>query len=137
MEQWNGSKYYAIYDIFRIDGEEDDFKLHVQGYHGAAGYSFTSTRDNHNDMRFSTFDRDNDRRPYDNCAVHYRGGWWYSDCFDSNLNGRYYQKGFHNNFFKRNGIQWNSIHHYSSLKFAEMMLKPSDDFLSHNKLSGT
>ena len=39
-------------------------------------------------MRFSTYDRDND--PDDShCAKSYQGGWWYSECYSVNLNGRY------------------------------------------------
>ncbi|XP_060075899.1 techylectin-5A-like [Ylistrum balloti] len=135
IEQWNGSRYYAIYDYFRIEDESDDYRLHVSGYHGTAGDSMTSHRENHNGVRFSTYDTDNDLRPFDNCAMHYRGGWWYNDCFDSNLNGRYYQKGFHNNYFRQNGIHWNSLHKYSSLKTAQMMVMPASDFIAHNKVS--
>lgn len=38
--------------------------------------------------RFSTFDHDaeSDSR---NCAEHQRGGWWYKDCSQVNLNGQY------------------------------------------------
>lgn len=134
MEQWNGSKYYAVYDFFGIEDESDDYRIHVSGYHGNAGDSMTSHRENHDGVQFSTYDTDNDRRPFDNCAMHYRGGWWYNDCFDSNLNGRYYQKGFHNNFFRQNGIHWNSLHKYSSLKNAKMMVMPASDFIAHNKV---
>lgn len=127
MEQWNGQKYYAVYDIFRIADESDNYRLQISRYHGTSGDSMTTMRDDHNGMQFSTYDRDNDRRAINNCAVHYRGGWWYSDCFESNLNGRYYTKGEHNDFFRRNGIQWNSIHYHSSLKFVEMMIMPSEN----------
>lgn len=126
MEEWNGNKYYAVYDSFRIEDESDNYRLHISRYHGTAGDSMTTMRDDHNGMEFSTFDRDNDRRSLNNCAVHYRGGWWYSDCFESNLNGRFYIEGEHTDFFRRNGIQWNSIHYHSSLKFVEMMIMPSD-----------
>lgn len=45
------------------------------------GDSLTS----HNGMRFSTYDNDNDK----NCARLFQGGWWYSDCGDSDLNRNY------------------------------------------------
>lgn len=134
MEQWNGRKYYAIYDLFRVSNEADGYRLQVNGYHGTSGDSLTSIRDNHNGMRFSTYDRDNDRRIYNNCAMHFKGGWWFSDCYDSNLNGKFYPKGEHNDYFKRNGIQWNSIHPHSSLKFVEMMVKPADDLIYQNEV---
>lgn len=132
MEDWNGNKYHAIYDTFWIEGESQNYRLHISRYHGNAGDSMTTVRDDHNGMEFSTFDRDNDRRSINNCAVHYRGGWWYSDCFESNLNGRYYKEGEHNDFFRRNGIQWNTIHTHSSLKHVEMMIMPSVDVLNNN-----
>ncbi|XP_076106692.1 fibrinogen-like protein 1 [Mytilus galloprovincialis] len=134
MEEWNGKKYYAVYDIFRIANENDNYRLQITNYHGTAGDSMTTMRDDHNGMQFSTYDRDNDRRSLNNCAVHYRGGWWYSDCFESNLNGRYYTDGQHNDFFQRNGIQWNSIHLHSSLKFVEMMIMPSDGAMNNNHI---
>ncbi|XP_052072478.1 fibrinogen-like protein 1 [Mytilus californianus] len=134
MEEWNGKKYYAVYDIFRTADENDNYRLHITGYHGTAGDSMTTMRDDHNGMQFSTYDRDNDKRSLNNCAVHYRGGWWYSDCFESNLNGRYYTEGQHNDLFRRNGIQWNSIHYNSSLKFVEMMIMPSDGSMNNNHI---
>ncbi|KAK3085157.1 hypothetical protein FSP39_025183 [Pinctada imbricata] len=71
---------------------------------------------------------------YNNCAEHYRGGWWYSDCYDSNLNGKYYEQGKHINFFKRNGIHWNSINNHASLKFVEMSVRPADDSTIQNSV---
>lgn len=134
MEDFDGRKYYAVYNYFRIDDESENYKLHVRGYHGDSGDSLTSVRDNHNGNMFSTHDRDNDRRGYNNCARHYRGGWWYSDCYDSNLNGQYYPQGKHINFFNRDGIQWNSINMSSSLKFVEMSVRPADDTSSENEV---
>lgn len=126
MEEWNGKRHYAEYERFRVSNEHDKYRLHVRGYHGTAGDSLTAYWRTHDGMPFSTRDNDNDNRFYDNCAEHYGGGWWYNDCFESHLNGKYYQNGSHNSYFVRNGIQWNSIHTYSSLKFSEMLIKPAD-----------
>ena len=40
-------------------------------------------------MQFSTKDSDNDVHEI-NCAEKERGGWWYANCGESNLNGIYY-----------------------------------------------
>ena len=35
---------------------------------------------------FSTYDRDNDRRSWGNCAVREGGGFWYNNCCQCGLN---------------------------------------------------
>lgn len=127
MTDWNGKNYWAEYDEFSISDESDLYRLHVKGYKGTSGDSLTSSWENHDGQPFSTLDRDNDGRFYDNCAKHYKGAWWFKSCFESHLNGKYYHKGRHSNYFVRNGIQWNSIHLHSSLKYVAMMVKPNHE----------
>nr|KAG5693653.1 hypothetical protein BaRGS_017383 [Batillaria attramentaria] len=44
----------------------------------------------HKGMGFSTYDNDNGGSDSENCAEKVHGGWWYGSCYESNLNGRYY-----------------------------------------------
>jgi len=54
--------------------------------------------------------------------VQYKGGWWYTACHDSNLNGRYL-RGPHTTY--ADGVNWEHWKgHYYSLKFTEMKIKP-------------
>jgi ficolin len=76
--------------------------------------------DKHNGMNFTTLDEDNDGGQ-GNCALAFKGAWWYNYCHRSNLNGRYLS-GHHTAF--ANGINWLRWkgHHYS-LKTTEMKLR--------------
>ncbi|XP_008107220.1 veficolin-1 isoform X2 [Anolis carolinensis] len=76
----------------------------------------------HSGFAFSTRDRDNDGYESGSCAVMYKGGWWYSHCHTSNLNGLYL-RGEHTSY--ADGINWvaGKGHHYS-YKYAEMKIRP-------------
>ena len=94
---------------------------------GTAGDSLTADWISHDGQPFSTHDNDNDKRFYDNCAEHYHGAWWFNSCFESHLNGVYYHRGAHRDYFIRNGVQWNTLHAHASLKHATMMITPNPD----------
>ena len=114
VEDWNGVKAYAKYGKFNIGDEQAKYRLDVGSYSGTAGDSLIS---GHNNMAFSTKDRDNDRAG--NCAVSYTGAWWYKSCHYSNLNGKYL-----GDKVDSRGVTW---YHFStkylSLKFSEMKLR--------------
>ena len=88
MEDWEGGVVTAAYTV-RVGSEEEGFPLHVSGYTGDAGDALTAPQ-SHNGMKFSTFDRDNDRWE-GNCAETFGGGWWYDNCQSANLNGIYHE----------------------------------------------
>ena len=84
LEDWNGVKAFAKYGKFNISDEQAQYRLEVGSYSGTAGDSLAV----HNNMAFTTKDRDNDRLG-ENCAAKYFGAWWYNHCHASNLNGQY------------------------------------------------
>ena len=115
LEDLNGVKVYAKYGKFNIGNEQAQYRLEVSSYSGTAGDSLAY----HNNMAFSTKDRDNDKDRV-NCAVEYTGAWWYNWCHNSNLNGQYL-----GNKRDYRGARWYHFRHNLSLKFTEMKLRPS------------
>ena len=115
LEDWNGVRVYTKYGKFNIGDEQTKYRLEVGSYSGTAGDSLAY----HNNMAFSTKDRDNDRWG-GNCAVSNTGAWWYDSCQYSHLNGKYLgQKS------GLEGVMWRDFRSSLSLKFAEMKLRPS------------
>ena len=120
LEDWSGNKRYAQYVSFQVRDASTKYTLEVSGYTGNAGDSLTGGRQNHNRKPFSTYDCDNDDDSR-NCAVTYKGAWWYDACHMSNLNGLYH-RGSNTTFGE--GVNWYTWkgHHYS-LKFTEMKIR--------------
>ena len=115
LEDWNRGRVYAKYGRFSIGDEHAQYRLEVSSYSGTAGDSLAR----HNNMAFSTKDRDNDRWSRD-CAVEWTGAWWYKSCFESNLNGKYL-----GSKYGGHGVGWHRYKSTLSLKFTEMKLRPS------------
>ncbi|KAI8484527.1 Fibrinogen- domains (FReDs) [Branchiostoma belcheri] len=88
MMDWENQTRYAVYDVFRVAGESDGYRLTVSGYSGTAGDSMIGSH-TLNGQKFSTVDRDNDVG-LTHCSQHFgQGGWWFRHCGYSYLNGRY------------------------------------------------
>ena len=117
LEDWNGVRVYAKYGRFNIGDEQAQYRLEVSSYSGTAGGDSLA---HHNNMAFSTKDRDHDRSSSGNCAVWYTGAWWYNQCHHSNLNGKYL-----GNKRDNRGIRWKAFRDTLSLKLIEMKLRPS------------
>ena len=85
----SGEWLWAEYDSMSVESEADNYRLHVTGYDGNAGDAFNHDNSNwrSNGMHFSTPDRDNDEWANENCAGSIAGGWWFSYCSISQLNG--------------------------------------------------
>jgi len=87
--------YSAEYWSFKIGDEiNDKYCLEVSGYSGDGGDSLNYEGDwdgnshfgiyNHNGMKFSTIDQDNDEGD-SSCAPARGGGWWFNNCLWSCL----------------------------------------------------
>ena len=117
LSDFEGEKRYANYSTFRVLDSSRKYTLIIGGYSGDAGNAMAW----HNGMNFSTFDEDNDHDPNRNCAIAFKGAWWYIHCHESNLNGQYLS-GHHTS--SADGINWRSWRGYRySLKTTEMKLR--------------
>ncbi|XP_004372183.1 tenascin [Trichechus manatus latirostris] len=112
----HGETAYAVYDRFSVGDARSRYKLKVEGYSGTAGDSMAY----HNGRSFSTFDKDTDSA-ITNCALSYKGAFWYKNCHRVNLMGRY---GDDNHSQGVNWFHWKGHEH--SIQFAEMKLRPSN-----------
>uniref|UniRef100_A0A3Q3WFJ4 Uncharacterized protein n=1 Tax=Mola mola TaxID=94237 RepID=A0A3Q3WFJ4_MOLML len=112
----NGESAYARYDKFAIAEPRTRYKLFIGAYSGTAGDSMTY----HQGRPFSTYDNDNDIA-VTNCALSYKGAFWYKNCHRVNLMGKYGDKSH------SKGINW--FHwkgHEHSIEFAEMKIRPAN-----------
>ncbi|XP_028273465.1 tenascin isoform X4 [Parambassis ranga] len=123
----NGESAYAQYDKFTIAEPRTRYKVYIGAYSGTAGDSMTY----HQGRPFSTYDNDNDIA-VTNCALSYKGAFWYKNCHRVNLMGKYgdtsHSKGI-------NWFHWKGHEH--SIQFAEMKIRPANfrNFESRKKRS--
>uniref|UniRef100_A0A8C1EHC1 Tenascin Ca n=1 Tax=Cyprinus carpio carpio TaxID=630221 RepID=A0A8C1EHC1_CYPCA len=105
---------FAVYDKFYIADPRSRYKIQIGAYSGTAGDSLSY----HQNRPFSTFDHDNDIA-VTNCALSYKGAFWYKNCHRVNLMGKYgdssHSKGI-------NWFHWKGHEH--SIPFAEMKIRP-------------
>ncbi|XP_016529641.1 tenascin isoform X3 [Poecilia formosa] len=111
-----GEMAFAQYDRFSVSEPRTRYKVHVGGYSGNAGDSMTY----HHGRPFSTYDHDNDIA-VTNCALSYKGAFWYKNCHRVNLMGRY---GDNSHSKGVNWFHWKGHEH--SIEFAEMKIRPSN-----------
>ncbi|XP_071785394.1 fibrinogen C domain-containing protein 1-B-like [Asterias amurensis] len=105
---------FAVYESFSIADVSDNYRLTVGSYSGTAGDKLS----HHNNQAFTTKDRDNDAWS-SNCAEQCHGAWWYNACYQSNLNGRYFNEASRD----LEGIRWLGFSGSRSLKTTEMKIR--------------
>ncbi|XP_055637542.1 microfibril-associated glycoprotein 4-like [Toxorhynchites rutilus septentrionalis] len=122
MEDFEGVMAVAKYNHFLVGGPEEKYALNKLGsYTGDAGDSLSSGVK----LKFTTLDMDNDTHEKENCAILFRGAWWYGACHESNLNGLYV-KGNVTDFATM--MCWKAFRgYYYGLKRATMMIRGVGD----------
>ena len=117
VDLWDfeGQTRYATYQHFTIASEEHGYRLDFLDYYGDAGDGLGY----HNGMKFTTYDRDNDKSS-GNCARDATGAWWYNHCYVSNLNGQYLPGSGDGT-----AVRWDSWRPAYSLNATTMKIRPT------------
>ncbi|KAG7461832.1 hypothetical protein MATL_G00195300 [Megalops atlanticus] len=131
MMDFSDNQRFALYKSFKVADEKDSYQLQFGEYSGTAGDSLAGSYHpevqwwaSHQGMKFSTYDRDNDRYER-NCAREDKAGWWFNRCHSANLNGYYYKGPY--TAVTDNGIVWYTWHGWwYSLKSVVMKIRPVD-----------
>ena len=125
LEAFNPASAFAHYSNFSVGTEESGYVLKISGYNSSS--SAGDALSGHNNQQFSTHDKDVDIHRDLNCADFYKGGWWYKNCHDSNLNGKYYQSGVIDNPYIFDGVSWYSwLGYRNSMKTTVIAIRPSN-----------
>jgi len=116
LEDFENVTKYQVYNNFSI-GQGNTYSIKFGTSSGDAGQPLP------NNQAFTTKDLDQDTRDTGNCAVTYKGAWWYTACHASNLNGLYL-KGETDQY--ATGMVWKPFrgYHYS-LKLSQMKFRPA------------
>ena len=73
-------------------------------------------------MKFTTWDEDNDMKIDNNCAIIFESAWWYNNCYAADLNGQYL--GAAQDTLNKGVIWDNWKGPHSSLRLTEMKIRP-------------
>ncbi|XP_013889801.1 angiopoietin-related protein 4 [Austrofundulus limnaeus] len=126
LSDWEDNK-ASVQLPFELGGLETNYSLLIQQSDTFSTLQSSLGADAVLGLPFTTRDWDNDHKVNINCAKHLSGGWWFSNCGRSNLNGRYFQspppKQRHQ---RKQGIFWKTWRgRYYPLKSSIMMIAPA------------
>uniref|UniRef100_A0A182JPT1 Fibrinogen C-terminal domain-containing protein n=1 Tax=Anopheles christyi TaxID=43041 RepID=A0A182JPT1_9DIPT len=113
LEDFQGVTAFEHYNDFLIGNESENYALkHLGKATGTAGDSMVL----HKGSNFSTYDhKTND------CPTFYHGAWWFLQCYDAHLNGKY----LIGEQTTRGGIIWHTFRgSFESLQATKMMIRP-------------
>ncbi|XP_064102241.1 ficolin-1-like [Macrobrachium nipponense] len=117
MTDWDGESRYQEYSSFHVADEEHEYSLRLGTGSGNAGDALK----NHDNMLFSTPDRDNDTHKSRNCAAKYGSGFWFLNCYFTSPTNPLLSKEKN-----ENGINWNTFNSAkTTLKNVTFKVKPA------------
>ncbi|CBY08411.1 unnamed protein product [Oikopleura dioica] len=140
LKRSDGEIAAASYEDTRVSDETELFRLKLGKFNLECGTLGDSLRGDsysrsynsrniakttHDEMHFSTRDKDNDAFS-GNCAAIEKSGWWYNRCSAANLNAPM-SNASENGIFSPDGVNWQSFSGLQtlSLQETEISLLPS------------
>ncbi|XP_062121212.1 fibrinogen-like protein 1 isoform X5 [Drosophila sulfurigaster albostrigata] len=109
----HGSTYNARYDDFKISDEDNGYALSLGKFDGAF---IANGMRYYKNMKFTTFDHDNDKNDDGNCAAWFKSGWWYNACSPCHLNAPY-----------ASYLRWLDTDKIFLLKEVKMLIRPREE----------
>uniref|UniRef100_A0A6P7GRB7 Ficolin-2-like n=1 Tax=Diabrotica virgifera virgifera TaxID=50390 RepID=A0A6P7GRB7_DIAVI len=121
LTKTNKKKVFGKYEAFAIGSELDGYILNkLEGYSGTIGDSLKY----HINAKFTTLDLDQDDDDESNCAELHDGAWWYSNCYLSNLNGKFMTVGVPKAYTSQGLIWKDSEGNSYILAGSRMLIRP-------------
>ncbi|KFU85411.1 Angiopoietin-related protein 3, partial [Chaetura pelagica] len=122
LQDWKDNRRHIDY-AFSLGGPETGYTLQLARVSG----SIPNALPERTDLRFSTADHDLDIANDFNCPENYLGGWWHSECEETNLNGKYVAPRSRGRLETRKGVYWKPKKgRYYLLKSTKIMIHPTD-----------
>ena len=108
------------YQLFKVGGADTNYRLTIGQGTGVGGTFDAMAR--HNGASFTTRDHDRDTWSGGNCATSYGGAWWYTDCHNANLNGKYVNHRPDSSGASR--LSWSDGSHWQHYTKVQMKIRP-------------
>ncbi|NXM68815.1 ANGL3 protein, partial [Serilophus lunatus] len=118
LQDWKEHTRHIEY-LFSLGGPDTNYTLRLSRLSG----SIPNALPEHTELRFSTADTTNGF----SCPGNYLGGWWHSECEETNLNGKYVTPRSRGRLDRRKGLYWKPKKgRYYLLKSTKIMIHPTD-----------
>ncbi|NWI59774.1 ANGL3 protein, partial [Calyptomena viridis] len=122
LQDWKENKRHIEY-LFSLGGPDTRYTLRLSRVSG----TIPNALPEHTELPFSTAARNVGTTNGFNCTQNYIGGWWHSECEETNLNGRYVTPRSRGRLERRKGLYWKPKKgRYYLLKSTKIMIHPTD-----------
>ncbi|NXB87360.1 ANGL3 protein, partial [Vidua chalybeata] len=122
LQDWRGNRRHIEYS-FSLGGPSTNFTLQLSRMSG----SIPNALPEHAELRFSTADHAGNAASGSGCPQSHPGGWWHSECEETNLNGKYVTPRSRGRLDRGKGLYWKPRKgRYYLLKSTKIMIHPTD-----------